>query len=371
MTMNNIRLTYLIDNLLRAGTQTALLYLVEGLSRCGYTQRVFCLNRRFDAGVVGELEALGAEVVVLGRKAFLTGSGWRALYRILRKTDIVQTFLPFSDLVGRFGGKLARVPVVVTSIRARNIDKKQWQLFLDRLTMRWADRVVFNTNTVVDYAIAHEGVRPEQVVVIPNGVRFKEPAPRSSPVLKGIVPAGAPVIGAVGRLRPQKGMDVLLDAFARLPDQSVHLVIVGEGELHDSLRARAAAAGLQDRVHFLGARSDVPEMYAAFDIYAHAAYFEGMPNAVMEAMAAGLPVAATRADGTSELIRDGETGWLVPIGDAETLAEKLSAAIGNPDLRRDVGNQAAIFMQEHYSVEKMVNAFDRLYSELIKTSLRK
>lgn len=363
-------ITYLIDNLLRAGTQTALLYLVEGLAQRGYRQRVFCLNRRFDAGLVAEIEAKGADVVMLGKARFLHGSVWIELYRALQGTDVVQTFLPFSDIVGRTLGRLARVPVIVTSIRARNIDKKPWQLFLDRMTMRWADRVVFNTRSVVDFSIANEGVRPEQAAVIPNGVRFRQAQGQGRAVLAGIVPDNAYVIGTVGRLRPQKGIDVLLDAFAGLPGDRAHLVIVGDGELRADLAQHTADSKFGERVHFLGMRTDLPDLYAAFDLYAHAAHFEGMPNAVMEAMAAGLPVVATAADGTRELIRDGETGCLVPVGDAAALGKAIEDLLRDSAARRKLGEAAALFMRDFYGVDKMVAAFDDLYRGLIRAKRR-
>jgi len=165
-----MHLTYLIDNLLLAGTQTVLLHLVKGLGERGYEQRVLCLNDRFDADVVARLEEAGAKVEVIGRRRLMLGSGLIVIARTLRRSDVLQTLLPFSDVVGRFLGHLLRVPVIITSIRARNLDKPAWRRFFDRLTMRWADRVVFNARSVVPYSQAEEGVRPEQVVVIPNGL---------------------------------------------------------------------------------------------------------------------------------------------------------------------------------------------------------
>lgn len=356
-----IRITYLIDNLLRAGTQTALSYLVEGLAARGYRQRVFCLNSRFDPAFVQTLESYGVDVVVLGKNAFITGAAFWSVFRALRRSEVVQTFLPFSDLLGRFLGRLASVPVIVTSIRARNIDKKTWQLMLDRLTMRWAHRVVFNAANVVDFSLANEGVRSEQVVVIPNGVRLRESSVAGREALPDEIPPEARVMGMVGRLRAQKGVDVLLEAFRRLESDPVHLVIVGDGELRDALEMQAKEMQIAPRVHFLGMRSDLPEIYTGLDLYVHTAIFEGMPNAVMEAMASGLPVVATAADGTRELIRDGETGWLVPVGDAGAMADAIDQALGDPGRRAQLGAAAAAFMKTQFSVEKMVDSFARLY----------
>jgi glycosyltransferase involved in cell wall biosynthesis len=362
-------IVYLIDNLLRAGTQTTLGYLVEGLANRGYRQEIYCLNRRFDPGVIDGLQSAGAQVVVLGKASLLTGAGLARLYAALRRTDVLQTFLPASDVIGRTVGRLARVPLVVTSIRARNVDKTPWQLWLDRRTMRWAHRVVFNAPSVIDFAIAHEGVQLDQAIVVPNGVRFRGPSGKGRQVVEGLVPIGAPVIGTVGRLRPQKGHAVLIDALARMAALSPgvvstpapHLVVVGAGELRGALEAQVRAVGLENRVHFLGARSDLPDLYAAMDVYAHPAGFEGMPNAVMEAMAAGLPVVASDVDGTRELIRDGETGWLVPSGDAAALAARLMAVLADRGPAAAVGAAASKSILAEFSVEQMINGFDRVY----------
>lgn len=354
--------TYLIDNLLRAGTQTALGYLVEGLAPRGYRQEVFCLNDRFDPGVVAALQAAGAEVAVLGKGELLTGFGAGRIYASLRRSDVLQTFLPASDVIGRTLGRLARVPLIVTSIRARNVDKKAWQLWLDRRTMRWAHLVVFNAGSVAAYSIANEGVRPEQVVVIPNGVRVSEVPGRSREALRGIVPPDAPVIGTVGRLRPQKGHADLIDAFAQILSRTgAHLLLIGDGELRGALERQVREAGLERRVHFLGPRADLPDFYAAMDVYAQTSLFEGMPNAVMEAMAAGLPVVATDVDGTRELIRDGETGWLVPPGDPAALAVRLLALLENPDLAARAGGAAKDYLRSAFTVERMVEQFDAVY----------
>jgi len=361
-----MQIIYLIDNLLRAGTQTVLGYLVEGLTARAVRQEIFCLNRRFDPGVVAELEAAGARVVVLGKLQLLSGYGLGRLYAALRRTDVLQTFLPTSDILGRTVGRLARVPLVVTSIRARNLDKRPWQLRLDRGTMPWAHKVVFNARSVVDFSIEHEGVRPEQVVVIPNGVRFQAPSDRGRAVLAGIVPADVPVIGTVGRLRPQKGHADLIEAFARIRDRTAaQLLVIGDGELREPLERQVREAGLAGRVHFLGVRSDLPDLFAAMDVYAHPAIFEGMPNAVMEAMAAGVPVVATGVDGARELVEAGVTGWLVDAGDAGTLAERLLAVLESPDRGKAVGAAGADFVKGWFSVERMVEGFEAVYRSVI------
>ena len=262
---------------------------------------------------------------------------------------------------------------MVTSIRARNIDKRPWQFSLDRLTMPWADRVVFNSKNVVDFSILNEGVRPEQVVVIPNGVPARDQAP-DKPTLRARLglPNDCPLIGTVGRLRPQKGVEVLLHAFqwVIIEEPTTVLLVIGDGELRPDLERLAHTLGVADSVRFLGERPDVSDILPALDVYAHPALFEGMPNAVMEAMAAGLPVVATDVDGTRELIEDGNTGWLVPSGDAPKLAERILILFADPLAARHAGQAAARKIHAAYSLEAMVAGFDDLYRSLLDKSDR-
>lgn len=357
--MSELRLAYLIDALNRAGAQTSLLRLARGLASRGYRQRVYCLNRRFHPDLLLELQPV-AEMIFLGKAQLAAGLGLLRLYRDWRawRPHIVQTFLPASDLIGRAVARAARVPVIVTSIRARNVDKSRLHLWLDRLTMPWAHRVVFNSRHVVEFSRQREGVHPEQVVVIPNGV----PPPRRvwQPARRGLV-------GTVGRLRPQKDLPTLLRAFQTVLQSlpAAELWIIGEGELRPALEAQAARLGIAPRVQFLGERGDLPELLACLDVYAHPARFEGMPNAVMEALAAGLPVVATDVDGVRELIVHAQTGWLVPPGDAGALAAQLVYTLTHPDEARRVGAAAARRMAGHFTVEQMVAAFDALYRSLL------
>ncbi len=354
-----IRLAHVIDNLRLAGTQTALLHLAAGLASRGYAQRIYYFNDRHHPNHVEHLKATGAEVIHLGRMPLAA----LRLARELRswRPQVVQTFLPASDLIGRAAAKLARAPAIVTSIRARNIDKPGWLRWLDRRTMGWADRVVFNALAVVPFALDNEGVRDEQVVVIPNGVRTPEPV---RPPAKD--PGDPFVVGTVGRLRPQKDIGTLLRAAALLQDQvPLTLWIIGDGELFPELEALTVSLELLGQVRFLGTRQDLYALYPQMDLYAHPALFEGMPNAVMEAMAHGLPVVATDIDGVRELIQDGRTGWLVPPGDPAALADRILAALKDHEMASAAGRAAAEEMQRNFSVERMVGGFDVVYREIL------
>jgi glycosyltransferase involved in cell wall biosynthesis len=172
----------------------------------------------------------------------------------------------------------------VSSIRGRNSDKRAWQFLVGRRTVSWSDRVIFNSRNVVPFAVKHEGVRPEQVVFIPNGIPRTEPpdAAVAAAVRAELgLAADEAVVGAVGRLFAPKNHAGLLQAFRRVVDVKprTRLLVVGDGPLRGALHAQARRLGLEDRVRFVGHRRDVPRMLACMDVYVQSSVREGMPNA--------------------------------------------------------------------------------------------
>jgi glycosyltransferase involved in cell wall biosynthesis len=310
----------------------------------------------------------------------MAAHGVIALFLELRRwqPDIVQTFLPFGDLLGRTVARAARVPVILSSIRARNIDKRRWQFLLDRITLRWVDRVVFNSQRVIPFALQHEGVRAEQVVYIPNCVRIERTVPPASgdqarPLTRTEarsrldIPLDAFVIGTVGRLYRQKGHQFLLSAFKDVLSvvPRAALLIIGDGPLRSQLEAQALRIGIAERTRFLGERADIPDLLDLLDLYVQPSLYEGMPNAVMEAMAVGKPVIATNVDGVQELVADGETGWLVEAGNSQAVAARILYAMENTDESVCMGAAAARRMHNDFSVDRMVTAYDGLYRDLL------
>ena len=371
-----LRLVHFIDDLGRGGTQTWLSILVEGLHRLGYEQRVYCL-RSIALGETVQGLRRWVPVQVIGTHRLWALEGLVRMYRELRqwRPDIVQTQLPTSDVVGRILGHLAGVPTVVSSIRTRNVHKTRRQLFWDRLTASLADRVVFNSREVIPFSVQHEGVRPEQAVYIPNGARLPAALhdPESLPARKTALrkqlgfPDQTAVLGTVGRLYPQKGHRYLLEAFARVIREipETCLLVIGDGPLRKRLEQQAAGLGLAGRVRFLGDRSDVPDLLPLLDVYVHPSLYEGMPNAVLEAMAAARTVIATHVDGTQELIVGGQTGWLVEPADPEALAERMAFALRHPEEARRMGLAAAERVKTRFSVHRMIAAYHALYRGMV------
>jgi glycosyltransferase involved in cell wall biosynthesis len=182
------------------------------------------------------------------------------------------------------------------------------------------------------------------------------------------VPIDVPLVGSVGRLHPQKDFATLLAAIAQVRKRipTVRLLLVGDGELRDELESQSRSLGLSEIVTFAGSRTDVPEILAAVDVFTLSSLWEGMSNAALEAMAAGLPVVATAVGGTPEVVVDEVTGLLVPPHDPTSLAGALTTLLREPALRRRMGQAGRERVQEQFSVERMVCRTEALYTEMLR-----
>jgi glycosyltransferase involved in cell wall biosynthesis len=276
---------------------------------------------------------------------------------------VVVTMLFAADVIGRALGKWAGVPRIISSLRARNVHYSSSRRWLVRVTMDAADAVVINSPHSREFAVVVEGVKPDRIFWIPNGVRvaqYTEPV-RQEMLRKDLgLPNHGYLLGTVGRLTKQKGIDILLRTVALINNVDFSLVIFGIGEEDAALRALAVKLGLESRVHFVGYRRDLPVLLGALDLYVHPARFEGMPNAVLEAMAAACSIVATAVDGSRELIEDGKHGWLVPPDDPKALATAIRSALGDLNEARRRGVVARQRVAEHFSVEKMISRWEQV-----------
>jgi len=181
------------------------------------------------------------------------------------------------------------------------------------------------------------------------------------------VPEGAPIVAVIGNLWPVKGHRTLLEAVAKLPADLHHVrfVCAGEGPERTYLASRIAELGLRGRVLLLGHRLDVPALLARCNAACLCSSAEGLSNALMEAMAARLPVIATRVGGNPELVREGENGWLVPYGDPGALAEKLTALLRAPEDAQAMGRRGRERVERELTLERMADGYGALYRRLL------
>ncbi len=358
------RVLYVITELDIGGAERTLCELARRLDRQRFAPQVACLTG--EGPLVEPLRDSGVPVHLLGAccKADLRAL-WR-LHRLLREADLAHSFLFHANLLTRLAAVRTPARAVISSARVTEPDRPHRRT-LDRLTHRLVNAEVCVSSGVRDWLI-EGGLPAEKLVVIPNGVDVERFAGRGSAFKSelGIAPE-APLVTTIGRLTEQKGIDDFIQAAAKLHHaaRGTHFLIVGEGALRPDLGAQAEQLGLGSAITFLGFRSDVPDILRATDLFVLASRWEGMPNALLEAMAAGVPAIGTRVEGTEDVIQDGETGLLVAPRDPRALAEAMKSLLTDRDRAQTLGRAAREHVRTHFSLDAMVHRHEDLYERLL------
>ncbi len=296
-----------------------------------------------------------------------------ALYRAIRTSDaqLVHAWSFPAHLYASLAAKLARRPCIV-NIRNGHHDTAGWPrvLLWRRLILPLAPTVVVPSQGIARLLSGALGL--QETISIPNGVDINgcRPALDRSQVRERLgIPADAVVVGAVGTIRRVKGHRYLLEAAiqATASVTSLRFLLIGRMQepTTSALTAFCRRTDLGDRVAFLGARSDVADLLSAMDIFCLPSLSEGMPNSVLEAMAAGLPVVATEVGGTPEVVVDGETGCLVPPRDPSALAAALVRLAGDPQLRTQMGRAGLARVSAHFTLHQMLARYENLYRSVL------
>jgi glycosyltransferase involved in cell wall biosynthesis len=350
------------------GAERAMVNLATRLDRRRWSPMVIALGA--EGVLASELRRVDLPCRCLGVHPRRPVQAVVRLARALRghRPELVQSFLFHANVAARLAAPWAGRPWVVGGIRVAE-RRKRWHLTLDRLTAPLAVGSVCVSRGVLEFSRGAGGLDPRRLIVISNGI---DPGPfdRAHGVPRESlgIPEDAHLALAVGRLDAQKGIADLLAAAERViaADPAWHLALAGDGPcrawLLDQLATRPMLAG---RVHWLGPRADIPGLLKSADVLALASHWEGMPNVVMEAMAAGRAVVATAVEGTSELVLSGETGWLVHPHDPEALACALLEAAGDAGLRRSRGLRGRARVEAEFSLERTVAAYERLWAGLL------
>ncbi len=370
---------YVIGTLEVGGTERQLVELARGLDRTRFEPIVCCLS---SAGPLEPLlRASGIPVHVVGfptlRRSVpeLARTGVRALASMRRlralvrrhRPDVLHGFLFWAYAIGALVARSAGVPVVLGSRRSLGLFKasRPHYLLLERLTNRLTDLVIANSEAVRQDAIRQERLPPDKVIVVHNGVdldRFGGAPDEALRARLGLADRG-PVAAVVANFIHYKGHEAFLESWAavtrKLPRATV--LLVGDGPTRGAAERQAASLGLEDSVRFLGRRADVPALLALADVVVHPSTEEGFSNAILEAMAAGKPVVAARVGGNPEAVVDGETGLLVPLGDAEALAAATVRLLADPGEARRLGAAGRGRAAKLFALTTMVGAYEALY----------
>ncbi len=367
-----------IGSLGLGGAESQLAMLARGLVQRGQCCGVFVLEA--SGPLRSELDAAGVRIFDGGfdssasrvtRILQLVRALLRLWWIALRmKPRAVQGFLPITNLMAAVAGRFAGVPLVITARRALGTHQDRYPLFkpFDRLTNRLSHRVTINSRAVGEDTIRRDGIDPGKLVLIPNGLdssRFASAAADRSAIREelGLLPSHQAIV-CVGNLIAYKGHADLIDAIgvlaARRPD--IRLLLAGEdrgigGELHE----RAAALDIAGSVTFLGRRNDIARILAAGDLFVLPSHEEGFSNALLEAMASGLPVIASAVGGNPEALENGTLGLLVPPGNAAALAAAIGRLLDDPAHARTLGLRARAAVAGRYSPDAMIDAHLALY----------
>lgn len=296
---------------------------------------------------------------------------------IERRVEILHAHDFYAGTFGVAAARLAGVRVIASQRHIRLSDRRAHD-WATRFTHRLANRVLVNSEAIRDHLLAGGYASPEKIVVIRNGLSEKleraaldktSRARRREELLQELkLHPDAKLIGLVARMEPVKGHRYFMEAAREIAavEPKAHFLLVGDGSLHQEIQEQALRFGIGDRTHLLGAREDAALITAGFDVAVLASLHEGLPNSVIEAMAAGAPVVATRVGGATELVVDGLTGFLAPPADAGALAERIISLLRNPEMRADMGEAARQRALSQFSMRRMVEAVELLYEELSK-----
>lgn len=368
-------IAFVITDLEPGGAEKALVELAIRIDRKRFTPLV-CSLQPLPADPIRSLapRLMDAGIEVHSLDLHSSWQAWQGVSRLARwlrgrSPALVQTFLFHANMAGRFAARRAGVQHVVAGIRVAE-HARPYRLWAEHWTDRLVEHHVCVSDAVAQFSQLRGGLPREKISIIPNGIdvsRYDRAVPAD--LQQFGIPAGQKAVTMVGRLDRQKGLIPFLENahrwLHRLPNHD--LLLVGFGPLRQSLEKICVSTGIAQRVHFAGWRTDVPGILRASSALVLPSLWEGMPNVVLEAMAAGIPVVANDVEGVRELLGDDHSD--VQIASTASVSfsieEKLVALLGNPDLAAICGAENRRRAAEKFDIALMVRSYEELYARLL------
>jgi glycosyltransferase involved in cell wall biosynthesis len=357
------------------GTERQLYELAIRLDKSYFNPVVYCLSE-IDSPFGAMLREKGIKVYTLKRRGHIDPFRIIKLARLFKKENInlVHSFLHIPNAYSYAACLLARLDKFIPSVRNCEIDRNRLLTYVDRLNLQRCSLITVNSEIVKMFTANHFSISPDKIKVIYNGidakrfVNFKESIKIKDDLS---IPKNARVVGVIGKLSsPQKNIPLFLKAAGRISNQfsDVKFLVVGSGKLLDDMKDFSHKLGISEKVYFTGEREDIPEILKLLDVFVLSSYKEGLPNVIMEAMAASKPVVATDVGGVSELVMDEETGFLVPSNNVEKLSQAVIRLLENPNVAKRMGEKGKERIEKLFLIDRTVKQTEKLYLSLFKTN---
>jgi glycosyltransferase involved in cell wall biosynthesis len=360
-----LKIAYVIDTLACGGSQRLLVDIATRLNREHFTPRVFALTA---SGVLEKRLHARAVPVSIYHKA--KGMDFRVIPKLAHdlkawQPDVVHTFLFTANSFGRVAALLARVPLIIGTEHCY-CQKSRFRIWIDRVLAKFTDRIVVVTKEIAEQVVGEYQIASSKVVMIEEGIDFAEFFPRLQLERRTRVAAGRPRLGIVARLEPQKDHQTFLAAMALVLSKqpAAEVWVVGDGYLRAELTNQVRAAGIAEQVKFLGFREDLPDVLRNLDVFVVSSQWEGLPIALLNAIATELPFVSTAVGGIREMFADGEHGRLVAPGSPSALAGAVDWVLGHYLEAESMAASAKQKIMGTLSVERMIADHEKLYQQL-------
>ncbi|MHB1287245.1 MAG: glycosyltransferase [Leptospirales bacterium] len=371
-----VRVLYFIDNLRAGGGSQRYIYeLVRIARKIGIAPHICTLEEGGD--YYTEILHSGVPTFSLSLPRINSPRAIGKLVTLVRwirhqRIQVIHTFQTNPNVFGTLAGRLAGIKVITSRRDLGNFGmrgSKSLTIFEEKVINPLAHRIMANSKAVFDATHRQEGISTEKMVLIRNGIdagRFRPDPDRKWRTSLGI-PENALVFGTVSGLRKIKAVDLLLQAFRSVRERvpEAFLIVAGDGPEASDLHTMAQRLKIMDSLKFLGRRLDVETILPAFDVFVMSSLSEGFPNAVLEAMACGVPVIATSVGGIRELVIPEETGRLVPPNNIKELVEAMVRIAENPSVRAEFSLNARQYVEKHFQFETIAHQLKEMYREVL------
>jgi len=364
---NRIKIAYIIGTLQIGGAEKQLYLLIKNLDRKIFEPFLIALR----SGRMEEDFKKITTLYILQKKFKFDILIFFRLMKILKKEkpQILHTFMFTSNTWGRLAGILCRVSFIIASERSADLWKKWYHILIDKILFKFTDKIVCNSEEVRKIYFNKIDGKEEKFEVIYNGIEIeKYEKLKENPELKNELKIkNEKIILTGGRLSFEKNLETFLHIAKNVKKEfsEVKFIIVGEGEEKEKLLKLTDKLDLKNDVIFTGYRDDLAELIKISDIVVLISLWEGMPNLIIEGMLCKKPVICTEIGGGREIIKDGETGFLVNPKDINEIINKILILLNNPEICKGFGEKGYNYVKEKFSLEKMVKSYEELYLKII------